>query len=570
MRAVGPAAPTTSQALSDRPSSPPGGGEQDPDDNAVGDRLLSETISLGPTSHPTPTQAPSGASQIRRIGSQTMVYAAGVLIGRALSFVLLPLYTRYLSPADYGVIQLIELVFDMLTVVAGARLASGLYHFYYKAESLAERRQLLSTATLALGASYILVGAIAFVLAPQLSMAVFEHERYTTVIRVSAISFPLQGIAIVPLLILRAQERPGYFVALSTGKLVAQALLNVLFLVVFKLGVMSIFLSTLITSTLLTGWLVVEQARTTGVHFSPAAFRRLARYGLPLVLTQVATLFTTFADRFFLQRAGDRASLGVSEAGEYAVGLYALAYQFGFLLLSVGVEPLASVWTPVRFDIARRPDRDAVFSRVFIVSNLMVLTLAVGIALYVRDVIGLLAAPSYFAAARLVPVILFAYVFQAWSGIQDTGIMISEQTHWNTIANWAAAIVALIGYLTLIPRYLGAGAAWATVFALAVRHVIIYVVSQRLWPVRWEWTPVMRMLGIAVIVVLAREALPVTSRLVSIAVATALFATYVLGVLVFGGLPESIHLQGRAFLRSPQASLLNMFGASGRAQPDVA
>ena len=61
------------------------------------------------------------------------------------SFVMLPVYTRYLRPSQYGAIELIEMSFDLLTMVAGARLHGGVFRYYYKAETETERNAVIST-----------------------------------------------------------------------------------------------------------------------------------------------------------------------------------------------------------------------------------------------------------------------------------------------------------------------------------------------------------------------------------------------------------------------------------------
>src|SRR5436309_10778936 len=59
---------------------------------------------------------------------------------------MLPVYTRYLTPADYGVLQLIDVVVEVASIVAGSRLGTGIFRFYHKAETCEERREVLSTA----------------------------------------------------------------------------------------------------------------------------------------------------------------------------------------------------------------------------------------------------------------------------------------------------------------------------------------------------------------------------------------------------------------------------------------
>jgi len=97
------------------------------------------------------------------VGRHTLIYGTGVLLSNALAFIMLPIYTRYLTPADYGVMGLIEMTLDVVAILGGAQLVSGIYRFYHKAGSPEERDRVIATSFLLLGASYAFVGALAFV-----------------------------------------------------------------------------------------------------------------------------------------------------------------------------------------------------------------------------------------------------------------------------------------------------------------------------------------------------------------------------------------------------------------------
>lgn len=514
------------------------------------------------------SNAPSSASgdapsreqgQLRRVGSQTAVYTLGVLMGRAFSFLLLPVYTRYLSPADYGIIQLVELTFDVLTLVAGTRLAAGLFHFHEKASTVDQKNAVLSTTMIALAGAYAVVAAVAAVLASTLSQLVFDVTTHTTIVRIAAASFLFQGLLIVPLAEIRRREQPRLYVALTSGKLIVQAALNVFFLVVMKYGVLGMFLSTLITSAVLAVCLTVYLVRQTGVHFSSPILRDLMRFGLPLVATQVATIFTTFGDRFFLRRAVDDAFPGDSAAGVAAVGLYALAFQFAFLLTTVGLEPFLSVWQPLRFKLAKQENRDEIFSRAFVMLNVLLVTIGVGIGLFVHDLLNVIAAPAFHSASNLVPLLVLALIVASWPATQDTGIMLRERNELITYANWASAGVALVGYLTLIPRFLAWGAVWTTLAASLTRHIVIYRSAQRLWPIRYDWRPVWKLLAIGIGLVGLRLIVQTDRRVLSLTISVVLFIAYALAVLYSDILPQSVRLSLFQIVRSPHRALLSLF-----------
>jgi O-antigen/teichoic acid export membrane protein len=217
------------------------------------------------------------------------------------------------------------------------------------------------------------------------------------------------------------------------------------------------------------------------------------------------------------------------------VGLYALAYQFGFLLAMVGSMPVDLVWEPIRFSLAERPDRDHVLSRAFVYLNLLLITTALGITLFVGDVLRMMTVPAFYPAADLVPVVLIAYVFQSWTIMQDVGIHLRERTEYITIANWVAAGVAFLGYVVLIPRWLGLGAAIATVLSFGVRYLIILRLSLRLLPVRYTWSPVRRILAFAAVSGVASLAVVHESGVTPFALRVLCFAAY-LAALWFGGI----------------------------------
>src|SRR5205823_2502265 len=112
--------------------------------------------------------------------------------------------------------------------------------------------------------------------------------------------------------------------------------------------------------------------------------------------------------------------------------------------------------------------------------NVLLMTMAVGITLFVGDVIRVMATPPFYGAAAIAPVVVIAYVLQSWTGFHNVGIMLRERTQYITLANWVGAITALVGYVVLIPRWYGMGAAVATVLSFGVRELLVYIWSQRL------------------------------------------------------------------------------------------
>jgi len=422
-----------------------------------------------------------------RIGRHGLVYAAGLVLSKAVAFVMLPVYTHYLTPADYGLLQLIQMVIEVASIVAGSRLGAGIFRFYHKAETAAERRAVLSTALIVLLTSYFLAATAVYVFAPGITQVTFGDLKDVTLVRIAGMVLAFEGLLLVPFAYLRLRDQSMIYVAVNVARLLVQVALNVAFVVYLHLGAMGVLLSTLVANILTGSVLAIYLVRGVGLWFSKRAARDLLRFGIPFVGTQVATFILTFGDRYFLKHVSDTT----------AVGLYGLAYQFGFLLAQLGELPFSLVWEPARFEIAKRPDRDELYSRTFVYFNIVLLTIAVVITLFVGDFLRIVAAPAFLPAGQLVPIILIAYVLQSWTVMHNIGIQMREQTEFYTLANWVGAAVALVGYAVLIPGLLGLGAALATVASFGVREWLVYVLSQRLWPVHYRWAPVIRLLLLA-------------------------------------------------------------------------
>jgi len=456
--------------------------------------------------------------QLQALGKSALLFAGAAFISKAVSFVMLPLYTRYLTPADYGAIELIELSLDVITIAAGSRLLGGVFRFYHKATSDADRRAVISTAIWTVCLGYAIIGCLAFLGAPLIAQYVLGADRYTGLVRLGALSAATSAPTFVPTPHFRLQGRFRVIVGAQLARLAIQVALNIILLTVAHLGVRAMFLSTIAANVCLGSVLVVMTLRDVGARYAPHVAADLYRFGLPLVATQVATFVLTFGDRYFLRKA---TTLD-------AVGRYTLAYQFAFLLAMLAQTPFEMVWDPKRHEVAKRADRHGIYARMFVYQNVVLLTAAVAIALFVRVTLQVLTRPAFWGAADVVPVLLAAIVLQSWSASQDIGIIISERTKWIAAANWAGAITVLAAYALLIPRLAAWGAAIATVIGYAVRYGGIYTKAQQLWPVRYNWIPVRRLVVLAVVAVVAGILLPAGPLAFAIMSRVCLFVLYLL------------------------------------------
>lgn len=468
-------------------------------------------------------QPPASGFSFPSLGRHTLVYGFGIVANKAVAFVLLPIYTRYLTPADYGVLQLLTLILEVVSIVAGARIAVGVFHFFHQATSEKERSSVITTATALLMAFFGAAALVTILASGTIATLVFDAtDPYSHLVRLAVVAMALDSLVIVPLAYLQLATRSGLFVGVQFAKLVLQATLNIILIIPFDMGVAGVLWSGLICNLLVGGFLLQLVVRERGFSPSFGIARKLVRYGYPLMITQVATMILMFGDRYFLNRA----------EGQAAVGLYGLAHQFGLLILLIGFIPFEHVWNPMRFDVAKRPDRASIFDRAFTYMNLLLGFAAVGVALFAHDVIRVMAAPPFHSASIFVAPITLMFIFQAWSSFHNVGLMITERTGWYAAANWIGALVAVMGFLTLIPAF-GVWGAIATGFvAFLVRFLVVYWMGQRVWFLPYRWAPTLLTFGWGALVVVLAYLFPGEGTLGSIVAHAGWYIVFAAGMLL--------------------------------------
>lgn len=414
-----------------------------------------------------------------RLVRDSLVYGLGFVMSRLASVIMLPLYTRLLSPADYGVLQMLQITLDVAAILLSQGTTAGVLRFYFKSKDPAERNALLSSAFTLL-TSLHLVGAVAIIAgAPLIWEHILDGAGSVTMVRTAGLNFFLGTFLPVPMLLMQAEQRSLSYTAVSLTKLIIQLTGNVLTLTVLGLGVQGVLISSSIAASVVGIPAAIWMLRRTGWRVQLPQLRALRRFGMPYQVTAVATFSLQFGDRFFLEHYRTLAEVGV----------YGLAYQFGTLLSSLSATPMERAWKPILFQLSGAPaeERDREYNRGLFMMTLATSTVAVALAVFSGPVLTIMAKPAFWGAVPLVPIILAAFVIQAWTGAIRIGIEVSEKTSRYTVGAWAGAAVVYLLYFLLIPRYGMYGAAIATVLGFATVFLVTYHFAQRLWPIGWRW-----------------------------------------------------------------------------------
>ncbi len=416
-------------------------------------------------------------ADVKRLFSASGLYAVGELARRGLAFFLLPIYTRYLDPAEYGVLELLSALSGILFACLLLGLPSALTKCFHRdCETSRDRASILATALVLEAPVLLVVGGALLVFAEPIGLAVIGEAGRGPLIRLVVATAVVLSLMAIILASFRAREQATAFVALNLSQFVPAMALNILFVVHFRLGVQGVLWGNLISSLLALALGLWAARRGSVPRLNRRLIRPLLRFGLLLVPVTMATWAIDMSDRYAL-----RAFRSLEEIAVYGVG-----YKIGMVLQMAIVWPFQLAWPAVSFSISHREDHRATFARV-LTYLMAVLTLGwLAVSLAARAGLTLLVGEAYDGAHLLVAPIALGYLFNGVHYCLNSGIHIAEKTRQLTVLAGVAAVLNLVLNLLVVPRFGATGAAWTTMFTFLVIAASTMVLSQRAHPVRHE------------------------------------------------------------------------------------
>src|ERR687885_704114 len=244
------------------------------------------------------------------------IYGLGSIVARILAVLLLPLYTRYLTPSDYGLIETLVALSAVLTALVAQGMKSAFFRFYF--DSAEEERRLLVVRTAfwyVLGAATVVL-ALGVALARPISWLLFGTSDHAGLVAAAFVGLWAAMNYEQMTSLFRVEQRSTAYVAATLANVAVTIAATVLLVVVFDRGPLGVLVGNFTGTLAVYAVLLVRARRTLGLQFDRSLYRAMNRFGLPLVPSAVALWLTNFSARFFLVKLAD-----AHEVGLYSIGV---------------------------------------------------------------------------------------------------------------------------------------------------------------------------------------------------------------------------------------------------------
>jgi O-antigen/teichoic acid export membrane protein len=458
--------------------------------------------------------------EIKRLLKHSGIYGVGLVASSVLGVLLLPLYTHYLTRADYGVIETLIAATAVLTILLRGGVASAFFRFYFDA-SMHDRRRVVCTSfwfTMA-GATLGLVAGV--VLAEPISRALFGSGDRANLVRASAIGL-WAGMNYEQLSSwFRVEERSVAFVVATVVNLLITVGATVLLVVRFDEGPMGVIVGNFIGTLAVYVVLLAYRREQLGLVFDRPLLRAMQRFGLPLMASGLAVWAINFIDRFFL----------INIKGAAETGVYSLGVRISSVVLLVLIA-FRTAWPAFAFSL--EDDREARQTFAYVLTYLTYVTcwLSAALGLLAPWIVRLLAPSNaaFWPASRVVALLSFGTAALGAYIVIGIGLGRIRRTQFEWVVTGSAAVVNIVLNIALIPTYGMMGAAIATIAAYVAMFLAMAWYSQRVYFVPYQWRRVATIATVAVGLTVVGKVLDVS---LPIAVVLAVAFPFVLVPLAF-------------------------------------
>jgi O-antigen/teichoic acid export membrane protein len=423
---------------------------------------------------------------LRRLLSSTVVYALTGVAQQTAGFLLIPVYTRVIPPAEYGLLELLSAFLPIAVLCVTLGLSSAINKVYHRdCRTPEERQAVLGTALAGSLPLIMLVGGLLLALAAPVSRALMGSAEHADLFRIAVASSLCYAVLGMVLGGLRARERTFAYSAVTVTQFSLAVATNLVLVLAVRLGVKGVLLGNLVANVSALGLALVLTGAGGRVAFDRRLLRPLFAFGVAIIPAMLASWVMDVSDRYLLRLFRD-----LAEVAQYGVG-----YKFGMAVQLLVTWPFQLAWPAIAFGISREEGHERTYARVLtyllLLLTLVVLVFVAASTSVLPTVIG----RKYAPACGVVPVIAAAYALSALVYCVSPGIHVAGRTRALSLIGVGAAASNLALGLLLIPSLGMTGAAWATVAAYGLALAGTVWLAQRSHPVRYEGGRLVRILA---------------------------------------------------------------------------
>jgi len=421
---------------------------------------------------------PTLGQRLKQLVSQGVIFGLTSSLQSALSFILLPLYTKYFSLDEFGGYNMLLVIAGLCNTIFYLGASSVLGRFYYDYKEKSQDKEIVSAALwLSMLGGGILIG-LALLLAQPISIHYLKDPSFSLPFVLcmigNAMSYPVTTLT----LLLRYKKKSLFYLITTLSGLLLNFAITISILMFTDIKVCAPFIGLICSNAIILTALIFNSRADLTFKVSKQYYRTEIVFGVQFVLSSLLAYAYGSLDKFVIKEA-----LSVAD-----VGIYSLGFRIGSLYHILIYLPFTLVWSPLRMEYRKSEDNAFFIKKIATYYTIGSMIFIVACIVWGNDILAaLFPQQEYAVSLQVFPLIMIGYLFYGWTDIFNFGVYVNNKFLYLSLVPIIGAIINCGLNILLLPRFGVAISAYIYMFTYFVAAMMLYAISNKYYKLPMEW-----------------------------------------------------------------------------------
>lgn len=417
---------------------------------------------------------------MNKLVKNTSIYTIGRILPKAAGLILLPIYTKFLTPHDYGLISAMGVLQAIIVVFFTFSIERSVIRLFYDYETEENKRDFLGTVTLAITIISTVIVILLFIFSEYVGL-IYKSINFYPFYALSILATYATVFTLVPLSFLTLKGQAVKFVTLTLTQFILNSGLILWFILVRNEGALGVLKANLLSSVVLLPFYIYISIKSSNLKFKYSIFKNAINFSLPIVPAILTGWILTFSDRVFIERYYNLAD----------VGIYSMAYQIA-ALVGLFTSSFGMAYDPLFFKLANSNDQKFAKDKLSSYNQLyliIVILICFCLSFFSKEAVALVLNKKYINVYLYIPLISFSYLFVSAGSVTSQFFQQSKKMKANMyISIFTAVLNVILNFLLIIP-FGTYGAVFSTIISFGAGWFISYFYCKKYCyfiPITWN------------------------------------------------------------------------------------
>jgi len=428
---------------------------------------------------------------IKEIGKHSTIYSISNILTKAIGIILIPIYTKFLSVEDYGIISIISPLIAALSIIYTFGLKTTLNRFYFDYEESSRQQKILIGNVVILLLIFCVFFNGLFLLFRNTFEKIFTGISFSPFIILALLTASTFIFYDIKLTLFRVREQSLKFGAYSIARFSGIVVLTIVAVVHYSMGALGKVLAEFIITIIFFIISCIALYKEIILKIDIKLIKSLLKYALPIVPHALAGAAVGLGGKLFLNYFDGLESIGI--------------YNIGFLIgsiMNIIVVSINLAWNPFFIKIVNKQKNEAkpIIAKLSTYYMLFISFIALGISFFGKEAVLILTTEEYYQADSIIPIIVFNYFLSGLYYIIISKIFyIKKAVKYIPFVTLSTAFLYIFLNYYLIPHFGIYGTAWALFITTFIRLIITFIISQKVFFIKYEYKKLIILLLILII-----------------------------------------------------------------------